>query len=136
MWIVAVHFGTYHPEGTSNNLDIWEGFTSFWLRYYNGGLMDTLPFTDFQQCKWLRPISYWKIWISEPPLGILKKIQHKSALPNIEYNCAVLFLVKCTGRTVLGPSIVKFQSEILANIRSVWCFCRVYLSVLNNSQEN
>ena len=31
------------------------------------------------------------LWISEPSLGILEKFQHSSALPNIEYNCALLF---------------------------------------------
>ena len=30
--------------------------------------------------------------ISEPFLGILQNFQHRSALPNIKYNCAVLFL--------------------------------------------
>ena len=30
--------------------------------------------------------------ISEPFLGILQNFQRRSALPNIEYNCAVLFL--------------------------------------------
>ena len=31
------------------------------------------------------------LWISEPSLGILEKFQRSSALPNIKYNCAVLF---------------------------------------------
>ena len=30
--------------------------------------------------------------ISEPSLGILQNFQCRSALPNIKYNCAVLFL--------------------------------------------
>ena len=30
--------------------------------------------------------------ISEPSLGILQNFQRRSALPNIKYNCAVLFL--------------------------------------------
>ena len=30
--------------------------------------------------------------ISEPSLGILQNFQHRSALPNTKYNCAVLFL--------------------------------------------
>ena len=29
--------------------------------------------------------------ISEPSLGILEKFQRHSALPNIKYNCALLF---------------------------------------------
>ena len=29
--------------------------------------------------------------ISEPSLGKLEKFQHRSALPNIKYNCALLF---------------------------------------------
>ena len=32
--------------------------------------------------------------ISEPSLGILEKFQRSSALPNIKYNCVVLFLGK------------------------------------------
>ena len=32
------------------------------------------------------------LWISEPSLGILEKFQQSLALPNIKYNCAVLFL--------------------------------------------
>ena len=31
------------------------------------------------------------LWISEPSLGILEKFRHSSALPNIKYNCVVLF---------------------------------------------
>ena len=31
------------------------------------------------------------LWISEPSLGILEKFQHSSDLPNIKYNCALLF---------------------------------------------
>ena len=31
------------------------------------------------------------LWISEPSLGILEKFQCSSALPNMKYNCAVLF---------------------------------------------
>ena len=31
------------------------------------------------------------LWISEPSLGILEKFQRSSALPNIKYNCVVLF---------------------------------------------
>ena len=32
--------------------------------------------------------------ISEPSLGILQNFQCRSALPNIKYNCAVLFLTQ------------------------------------------
>ena len=32
------------------------------------------------------------LWISEPSSGILEKFQCSSALPNIKYNCVVLFL--------------------------------------------
>ena len=31
------------------------------------------------------------LWISEPSLGILEKFQRSSDLPNIKYNCALLF---------------------------------------------
>ena len=31
------------------------------------------------------------LWISEPSLGILEKFQRSSAVPNIKYNCALLF---------------------------------------------
>ena len=31
------------------------------------------------------------LWISEPSLGILEKIQRSEALLNIKYNCTVLF---------------------------------------------
>ena len=52
-----------------------------------------LTFTDFQQYTWLRPTSCWKICqFSEASLGVLEKFQHSSALPNINYNCAELFL--------------------------------------------
>ena len=34
------------------------------------------------------------LWISEPFLGILEKFQCSSALPNIKYNCAVLFMIQ------------------------------------------
>ena len=32
------------------------------------------------------------LWISKPSLSILEKFQRSSALPNIKYNCAILFL--------------------------------------------
>ena len=32
------------------------------------------------------------LWISEPSLGILGKIQSSLVLPNIKYDCVVLFL--------------------------------------------
>ena len=32
------------------------------------------------------------LWISEPSLGILEKFQRSSDLPNIKYNCVLLFL--------------------------------------------
>ena len=31
------------------------------------------------------------LWISEPSLGTLEQFQYSLALPNIKYNCAVLF---------------------------------------------
>ena len=32
------------------------------------------------------------LWISKPSLSILEKFQCSLALPNIKYNCAILFL--------------------------------------------
>ena len=32
------------------------------------------------------------LWISKPSLSILEKFQHSLALPDIKYNCAILFL--------------------------------------------
>lgn len=32
----------FHPAGTSNESDIWEGFTNFWLRFCNACLWENI----------------------------------------------------------------------------------------------
>ena len=52
-----------------------------------------LIFTDFPTGSGSLPCALLEnLWISEPSLGILKKMQHSLVLPNIKYNCVVLFL--------------------------------------------
>ena len=58
-------------------------------------LLTMIVFTDFQQYKWLRPASRWKICEYQSSLVTVKEFKHSPALPNIKYNCGVLFLVKC-----------------------------------------
>ena len=35
------------------------------------------------------------LWISGASLGVLEKFQCSLAVPNIKYNCAILFCLKC-----------------------------------------
>ena len=47
----------------------------------------------FSNRKWVSTMcTVGNLWISEASLSKLEKFQHSSALPNIKYNCAVLFL--------------------------------------------
>ena len=45
----------------------------------------------FQQEVGLNHVQCWNLWISEASLSKLEKLQHSLALPNIKYNCAILF---------------------------------------------
>ena len=51
----------------------------------------SLIFTDFNIAHGLKPLPVGKSVNIRAILGILEKFQHSPALPNIKYNCAVLF---------------------------------------------
>ena len=56
-------------------------------------LMDGFDIHRFSNRKWvLTMCSVGNLWISEVSLSQLEKFQRSSALPNIKYNCAILFL--------------------------------------------
>ena len=64
----------------------------------------------FSNRKWvLIPCTVGNLWISQASPNKLGKFQHRSALPNIKYNCAVLFWVKCIG------CLLHFQIHFLIN---------------------
>ena len=76
-------------------------------------------FTDFQQCTWLRPDSFCKLWkISEPSLGILENFKRSLAFPKI-YNYIFLFWRQMYSLFIYASqfifslifSIVKFLSN-------------------------
>ena len=46
------------------------------------------------------------LWISKPSLGILERFQRSSALPNIKYNCAILFLCEMYGPFVYASKYI------------------------------
>ena len=50
--------------------------------------------------------------ISEQSLSVLEKIQHNLVLPNIKYNCAVLFLDKCIGYLFLLLNIFSVRPPL------------------------
>ena len=76
--------------------------------------------------------------ISEPSLGILQNFQHRSALPNIKYNCAVLFLRQVYYLFNYAPktknSTEKKEILIDFNVKTLKCIflpCRISKYFLN-----
>ena len=50
----------------------------------------------------LNDVHFWESVSIRGSLSKLEKFQHSSALPNIKYNCAILFLGQCSGRSKRG----------------------------------
>ena len=60
---------------------------------FSSMLKDGFDIHRFSNRKWvLTMCSVGNLWISEASLSKLEKFQCSSALPNIKYNCAILFL--------------------------------------------
>ena len=62
-----------------------------------------------------------KIGKSKPSLGILEIFQHRSALPNMEFNCAVIFFDKNVWNfklyyCSLSHTVVRISLPIVARI--------------------
>ena len=60
---------------------------SSWLR--DGSDIYRLPILHMVKTHFLLE----NLWISKPSLSILEKFQRSSALPNIKYNCSILYFV-------------------------------------------
>ena len=85
------------------------------------------------------------LWICEPSWGIMENFQGSSALPNIKYNCVVLFLSKLyllciyASKYFLIDHHCKSQTEfsdLLAKGKIYWCSHRVYLFVLMSASHS
>ena len=71
------------------------------------------------------------LWISKPSLSILKKFQRSSALPNIKYNCSILFLCQMYRSFVYASKYIFSQTTIIKPSQN-WLVCskthRIYWS--------
>ena len=78
--------------------------------------------------------------ISEPSLGILQNFQRRSALPNIKYNCAVLFLRQVYYLFNYAPKTKNSTEKkflIDFNVKTLKCIfwpCRISKYFLNFTQ--
>ena len=64
-----------------------------WIRHCMSIFASHITLNEDQKiCEvWLRSTSFWKICEYRTSFGLLEKYQHRPPLPNIKYNCAVLF---------------------------------------------
>ena len=86
-----------------------------------------LIYTDFQQCTWFL---LENLWISKPSLSVLEKFQSNSAVPNIKYNCTILFLCEMYCSFVYALKYIFSKTIIILLICSkahqiYWSSCTV-----------
>ena len=76
------------------------------------------------------------LWISEPSLGILENFKHSSGLPNIKYNCIVLFLSQLYWLFIDASKNIFFHRPPLYNIfdktelRALHPLCKMLTSII------
>ena len=92
----------------------------------------------FKQEVGLNHVQFWNLWISEPSLSKLEKFHHSLALPNIKYNCAILFWSQLYWLFIYATKYIflqkenfpidahtKIGTEITVIGRNYWSSCRV-----------
>ena len=82
------------------------------------------------------------LWISVPSLGILENLQCSSAVPNIKYNCVVLFLSQLCWLYIYASKYISIITDTHTKIwteimimsflgRNYWSSCRVHIAMVN-----
>ena len=66
------------------------------------------------------PLPIGNLWISGASLSQVEKFQCSSTLPNIKYNSAIYFCVKCTGHLCMLQNIVFRWLPLYNPIRIDW----------------
>ena len=110
-------------------------------------LKDGFDIHRFSKRKWvLTMCSVGNLWISEASLSQLEKFQCSSALPNIKYNCAILFLCQMYRSFVYAlkyifsyTTIIKPSQNWLVfskTHRIYWSFCRVHVQLYHEREGN
>ena len=125
--------------------DICKGFTSFWLRCYDGVYQKirlkvyidlhwnfASLFIDVPDIHRFPTVHMVKthyllenLWKLQPSWGILEKFQYRSELFYIKYNCVVIFLSQMHWLLMYASRYNFFCKtsvcETLTNGNSVWC---------------